>query len=107
MWWSELGADSHTTSWCSFIGALRNAFGVPPVPPVLENNLEDDSEEDPEEDPKKDPMDAEDGTRVMENKVRVLMEEQPISRGTCPMVISIWPLMVRMTVIARGRCSYT
>ena len=64
--------DSYTTSWSSFIGALRDTYGVPLVPLVPEVNLEGDPEEDPKEesedeenpkdDPNKDPMDDEEGT---------------------------------------------
>ena len=63
IWWHDLGADSHTTTWSSFTDALRGEFGVPPTPPVLVMNLEVDSEEEPEEDPEdeeKDPMEDDD-----------------------------------------------
>ena len=52
-WWRNLQADSHTTSWSSFIGAPRDTFELPPDPE--EEDPEGDSEEDPEEDPKEDP----------------------------------------------------
>ena len=52
-WWRDLEADSHTTSWSSFTGVLRDAFGIPPDP--MEEDLEEDPEEDLEEDLEKDP----------------------------------------------------
>ena len=84
----------------------------------LDEDIEEDPEEDPkdEEDPEEDPnmdlVDDEDGIEAMENQVKVLVEkpmaeELPIPRGTCPMVISTWPLMIRKAVVARGRRLYT
>ena len=51
IWWRDLGADSHTTTWSSFTNALGGEFGVPPAPLIPVMNLEIDSEEDPKEDP--------------------------------------------------------
>ena len=45
-------ADSHTTSWSSFIGVLRDTFELPPE--LEEEDPEEDPEEDLEEDPEED-----------------------------------------------------
>ena len=48
-------ADPNTTSWSSFVDALRDAFGPPPNPYVPELDLdEEDPEEDPEEEEEED-----------------------------------------------------
>ena len=57
IWWPDLGADSHTTTWSSFTNVLGGEFGVPPAPPIPVMNLEIDSEEDPEEDPEEEAED--------------------------------------------------
>ena len=61
LWWYDLGADSHTTIWSSFTGALREKFEVPLAPPSPVMHLVvDPEEEDPEEeDPSEDLMDDE------------------------------------------------
>ncbi|KAL5545162.1 hypothetical protein UlMin_008946 [Ulmus minor] len=65
LWWRDLGADPRTTSWSSFIGALREEFRAPPAPPSPVMHLEVDSkEEDPEEDLTEDPMDDKERTEA-------------------------------------------
>ena len=46
-WWGDLQADPNTMCWSSFVGALRDAFGLPLDPDVPKLDLE---EEDPEGD---------------------------------------------------------
>ena len=43
--------DSYNTSWLSFIGALRDVYGVSLVLLVLEEGLEKNPEEDPNKNP--------------------------------------------------------
>ena len=52
--------DSYTTSWLSFIGALRDVYGVPLVLLALEVKLEEGPEESPEEDHNENPMNEKD-----------------------------------------------
>ena len=41
-WWGDLQPDPNTTSWSSFVDALRDAFGPPPNPYVPELDLDYD-----------------------------------------------------------------
>ena len=58
----QLQADPNTTSWSSFVDALRDAFGPPSNPYVPELDLD---EEDPEEDLEEDPEEEEEEDQVM------------------------------------------
>ena len=73
LWWCDLGADPRTTSWSSFIGALREEFGAPSAPPPPVMHLEvDPEEEDLEEDPSEDHMDDQEHTEAETEAAPVL-----------------------------------
>ena len=101
IWWRDLGADPRTTSWSSFIGALREEFGAPPVPPSPVMHLEVDSEE--EEDPSEDPMDDGEPSEAEPEPAPVPEPVQPVPRGARPIVISTHPRIIRTAVVPRGR----
>ena len=44
-WWGDLQADPNTMCWSSFVGALRDAFGLPLDPDVPKLDLEEGDNE--------------------------------------------------------------
>ena len=103
IWWRDLGTDSRTISWSSFIGTLRGEFGMPPAPPIPVMHIVVNPKEEEEEDPSEDPMDDEECVEAVAEQVAMRELEPPIPRGTQPIVISTQPRIIRTAVVPRGR----